>query len=135
MKLTVLRNRKGFTLIEVLVASTLLTVGMLAALEVLVLSMQQNLNNLARDESVRIAEQKMDELRNSSFVSLTGCSSGAPCSSSVTRRFKNTNRTFNMRWIYTALSSTSVAVQVVVTWNIRGKDYSHSVTSVISTGV
>jgi type IV pilus assembly protein PilV len=133
--LRVLRNRKGFTLIEVLVASTLLTVGMLAALEVLVLSMQQNLNNLARDESVRIAEQKMNELRNSSFVSLTGCSSATPCSSSVTRKFKNVDRTFNMRWIYTSLSSTSVSVQVVVTWNIRGKDYSHSVTSVISIGV
>jgi type IV pilus assembly protein PilV len=129
-----MHNKKGFTLIEVLVAATLLTVGMLGALEVLVLSMQQNLNNLARDESVRIAEQKMNELKNSSFSALTGCTASTPCSSSVTRKFKNVNRAFNVQWIFTTLSSTSVSVQVLVMWNIRGKDYSHSITSVISIG-
>ncbi len=133
--LRVLRNRKGFTLIEVLVASTLLTVGMLGALEVLVLSMQQNLNNLARDEAVRIAEQRMNEIRNSTFSSLTGCPSGAPCSSTMTRRFKNSDRAFTVQWIFSGMSSTSVSAQVIVTWNIRGKNYSHSVTSVISTGI
>jgi type IV pilus assembly protein PilV len=132
--LRVTLNKKGFTLLEVLVATTILTVGMLGALEVLVLSMQQNLNNLARDESVRIAEQRMTELKNSSFSSLTGCTSSVPCSSTVTRKFKNTNRAFNVQWIFTSLSSTSVSVQVLVTWNIRGKDYSHSITSIISVG-
>jgi prepilin-type N-terminal cleavage/methylation domain-containing protein len=132
--LRVMQSKKGFTLIEVLVAATLLTVGMLGALEVLVLSMQQNLNNMARDESVRIAEQKMNELRTTSFGSLTGCTSSTPCSSSVTRKFKNASRAFNVQWIFTTLSSTSVSVQVLVTWNIRGKDYSHSITSVISIG-
>jgi prepilin-type N-terminal cleavage/methylation domain-containing protein len=132
--LRVIQNKKGFTLIEVLVAATLLTIGMLGALEVLVLSMQQNLNNMARDESVRIAEQKMNELRTSSFGSLTGCASSTPCSALVTRKFKNSDRAFNIQWIFTTLSSTSVSVQVLVTWNIRGKDYSHSITSVISIG-
>jgi hypothetical protein len=99
---------------------------MLGVLQAVVLSMQQNLNNLSRDQSVRIAGQRMNELRNSSFASLT---SG---SSTVTWNFKKFERTFNVNWTVTALSTNSVAIQVVVRWTIIGKEYSHSITSVIS---
>lgn len=128
MTIIVRRDNKGFTLIEVLVASIILTIAMLGILETMVLSMQQNLNNYSKNESVRIAEQRMNELRNTSFASL------ASGSSTVTRSFKNFTKNFSVVWNVTALTANSVAIQVVVSWNIRGKSYSHSITSIISRG-
>lgn len=129
MQLTVKLNNKGFTLIEVLVASIILTVSMLGTLQAITFSMQHNLNNYSRDESVRIAEERMNELRDTSFTAL------ASGSSVVTRKYKNVTRTFNVNWTVTSLSTNSFAIQVVVNWTILGKVYSHSVTSIISRGV
>ncbi len=126
---TALRNRKGFTLIEVLVAICILSISMLAILEAVVIAMEHNLNNVSRDESVRIAEAKMNELRNSTFSSLA---SGA---SSVTRNFRNLTRTFNVQWTINNLSANSIAIVVMVTWTHRGIQHTHSITSMVSTDV
>jgi len=123
------RNSKGFTIIEVLVAVCILTISMLAILEAVVIAMEHNLNNISRDESVRIAEAKMNDLRNTAFSSL------ANGSTSVTRNFRNLTRTFNVQWTVSNLSANSIAVQVVVNWSHRGVQRSHSITSVISTDV
>ncbi len=125
---TVKHNNKGFTLTEVLVAITILTIGMLGALEGLLLYTQSNLNNLCRDESVKIAEQKMNELRNISYSSLT---SG---STTVTRKIKNFERTFNVEWGVTAISTNSSSVEVSVSWTIMNKVWNHSVRSIINRG-
>lgn len=128
MQLTVKLDNKGFTLIEVLVASIILTTSMLGTLQAITFSMQHNLNNYSRDESVRIAEERMNELRDTSFTAL------ATGNSVVTRKYKNVTRTFNVNWTVTSLSTNSVAVQVAVSWSILGKVYSHSITSIISRG-
>jgi len=122
------RNNKGFTLTEVLVAITILTIGMLGALEGLLLYTQYNLNNLCRDESIKIAEQKMNELRNISYTSLT---SG---SATVTRKIKNFERTFNVEWSVAAMSGNSSSVEVSVSWKITNKVWNHSVRSIINRG-
>lgn len=128
MRQIVKRNNKGFTLTEVLVAITILTIGMLGALEGLLLYTQYNLNNLCRDESVKIAEQKMNELRNISYISLT---SG---STTVRKKIKNFERDFNIEWSVTAISPNSSSVEVTVKWNIMNKEYSHAVRSIINRG-
>ncbi len=129
MQRIVSRNSKGFTIIEVLVAVCILTISMLAILEAVVIAMEHNLNNISRDESVRIAEAKMNDLRNTAFSSL------ANGSTSVTRNFRNLTRTFNIQWTVSNLSANSIAVQVVVNWSHRGIQHSHSITSVMSTDV
>ncbi|MBP6940572.1 MAG: prepilin-type N-terminal cleavage/methylation domain-containing protein [Syntrophorhabdaceae bacterium] len=129
MQRIVSRNSKGFTIIEVLVAVCILTISMLAILEAVVIAMEHNLNNISRDESVRIAEAKMNDLRNTAFSSL------ANGSTSVTRNFRNLTRTFNVQWTVSNLSANSIAVQVVVNWSHRGVQRSHSITSVMSTDV
>jgi leucyl aminopeptidase (aminopeptidase T) len=101
---------------------------MLGTLQAITFSMQHNLNNYSRDESVRIAEERMNELRDTSFTAL------ATGNSVVTRKYKNVTRTFNVNWTVTSLSTNSVAVQVAVSWSILGKVYSHSITSIISRG-
>lgn len=127
--ITALQNKKGFTLIEVLVAICILSISMLAILEAVVITMEHNLNNVSRDESVRIAEAKMNELRNTAFSTL------ASGSSNVTRNFRNFTRTFNVQWTINNLSANSIAIVVMVTWTHRGIQHTHSVTSMVSTDV
>jgi type IV pilus assembly protein PilV len=128
VQLTVRQDNKGFTLIEVLVASIILTISMLGVLQTITFSMQHNLGNYCRDESVRIAEQRMNELRDTTF---TGLVTG---NAVVTRQYKKLSRTFNVNWTVTALTTNSFAIQVVVSWNIIGKAYNHSITSIVSRG-
>jgi len=121
-------NNKAFTLVEVLIAITILTIGMLGALEGLLLYTQYNINNLCRDESVKIAEQKINELRNTSYSSLT---SGT---TTVRRKIKNFERDFNVEWSVAAISSNSSSVEVNVKWTIMNKEWSHAVRTIINRG-
>jgi len=126
MRIAVNRKSRGFTLIEVLVAICILVIGMLAVLSALVTTMEQNLNNLSMDEAVRIAEQQMNQLRNTSFTGLTN--GNLP----ITRNFRNFTRTFNVVWTVTNLSASSRTIQVVVSWTHKGILHQHNVTSIMS---
>ena len=70
MMRTVKLKSSGFTLVEVLVAIVFLTISMLAVLHALGLSVEHNMTNIVMDEAVRIAEQRMNELRNTPFAGL-----------------------------------------------------------------
>jgi type IV pilus assembly protein PilV len=126
MRITVSQKNRGFTLIEVLVAICILIIGMLGVLSALVMTMEQNLDNLSMDEAVRIAEETMNGLRNSSFATLTNGNSA------VTRNFRNFSRTFNVVWTVTNLSAYSRTIEVVVSWTHKGILHQHSVTSIRS---
>lgn len=129
MRLTAGFNKKGFTFIEVLVALAILMIAMLGILEAMVMAMQQNLETYSRDESVRIAEEAMNQLRNTSFDTL------ASDNYNVTRNHKQYTRTFNVVRTITPLSTNSASVQLQVTWTINRKVHTHSITSIISQGI
>lgn len=61
------KRQSGFTLIEVMVAMLLLSIGMLMLLPMMVVSMQSN--NLARGftDSSMLIKQKMEDLKNMSI--------------------------------------------------------------------
>ncbi len=122
-------NRKGFTLIEVLVALVVLSVTMLGILEAMAMAMQQNLEIYCRDESVRIAEQDMNEVRNTSFAGIGNLQYN------VSRTYKQYQRTFRVARTVVALSGNSYSVQLQVSWTINGKDHTHNVTSIVSRGI
>ncbi len=128
MKPTARSGRKGFTLVEVLVSMVVLSIAMLAVLQAMAMAMQHNLELYCRDEAVRIAEQTMNELRNSPFTAIAGGESN------VTRTYKQHIRTFRVVKTITALSANSYSVQLEVYWGINAKGHSHYVTSIISRG-
>ena len=59
-----LQNKRGMTLIEVLIALLLLMVVALAVMQTAMVGMNANLQNSLRDGAVNIADQRMDELRS-----------------------------------------------------------------------
>ena len=126
MKAIVQRNKKGFTLIETLIAVSILTIAMLAILNTIVISFQYGMRNSIRNEAIKMAEKKMNELRNTAFSSL------ASSSSSETRTFRNLTVTYTQQWTVSVLSANSTAIDVSVSWTYMGQSYSHSTASIVS---
>lgn len=125
MRITVRKRNNGFTLVEVLVALLILTLSMLAIFEGLVLLSHINLQNLLRDEAVRIAEEKINSLRNSNFSETQGAHV-------VSRRVKNFTKDFTVSWRLEPISTAASALKVDVKWVLTGKEYTHSVVSIVS---
>lgn len=126
MKAIVQQNKKGFTLIETLIAVSILTIAMLAILNTIVISFQYGMRNSIRNEAVKMAEKKMNELRNTAFISL------ASSSSTEARTFRNLTVTYTQQWTVSVLSANSTAIDVSVSWTYMGQSYSHSTASIVS---
>ena len=60
LPLIVLRNNSGFTLIEVMIAFLITTIGLLALANVAVMTIDTNMGNMMRDEATRIAGERMN---------------------------------------------------------------------------
>lgn len=73
-----IRNQKGFTLLEMLVAGAILTVGLLGIASMMISSMQGN--NYARRVSIatNLAQQRIEEMKNIPFKNLF-CGPGSDC--------------------------------------------------------
>jgi Tfp pilus assembly protein PilV len=124
------RRDKGFTLVEAMVAMLILFISMMALLWALTMAVEHNLQNQMTDEAVRIAEDRMNTLRGMAFASL------ADGNGAVTRNFRSFAIVFTVRWTVQNFSaSNSRALRVVVTWNWKGMNHQHSMTSIVSTDV
>lgn len=64
MKIELLKNRQGFSLIEVIVAMAILTFGLLAVGLMQIGAMKGNVNATGRSSGVSVAQSVMDDLRS-----------------------------------------------------------------------
>jgi hypothetical protein len=95
-------------------------------LNTIVISFQYGMRNSIRNEAIKMAEKKMNELRNTTFSSL------ASSTSTETRTFRNLTVTYTQQWTVSVLSTTSTAIDVAVSWTYMGKPYTHSTASIVS---
>lgn len=52
-------NKRGFTLVEMMIAMVIIMVGLLGLVQAVLLSIDSNMKNLFRDEAVRISQQAL----------------------------------------------------------------------------
>ncbi len=133
MKLIVHSNKKGFTLIELLVAMLVMSIGLMAMLDGITNYIRINMENQMRHEAMRIGESAMETLRNSDFSQVKGGT--ATITSPETRRIRNFDISYTITWTPTSISSSSVAIQVAVTWVFKNITHRHDAASVISTDI
>ncbi len=122
-------NRRGFTLIEVMVSIIILMVGLLGMFQAINLALDKNLENQLRQKGVAVAEQELNDLKGRTFNNITGNTSGfvSVASGAV---FKNISVQRQINDLATTDSKTK-QVSIRVWWNYRGKPYEHQTASAI----
>lgn len=116
----------GFTLVEVMVAILILTVGLLGLLKVSILASEQNLRNAFRTEAVQISEERLLSRRVQLFDNITG----GLKSEQVASRLRGFTMNYTVERSHTDLSTDSKQMITTVRWSYKNTPYSHEVRSV-----
>jgi prepilin-type N-terminal cleavage/methylation domain-containing protein len=132
MRTIALKDKKGFSLVEILISLVLLLIVFLALTQTAMVSIDSNMTNILRDEAVSIAEMSMNEARNIPFDNL------ADSNDTVNRNFRNiANFQYNVSRIITPLGSNNKQIDITVTWDWKnrtvanGNPYSHSISTIM----
>lgn len=123
-------NKKGLTLVEVLIALIITLVLFLALMQSALLSTSVNVKNLIRNEAVLIANMRMTELRCGPFDNLTA---GTVIEPEITRDFRNFTISFTPTVTITdlpAANPTAKQLQVSITWTFKNETNTHSITTI-----
>ncbi|MEW6713990.1 MAG: type II secretion system protein [Nitrospirota bacterium] len=124
MPQTVFKDKKGLTLVEVLISLLVTLILFLALMQSVLLSVNMNNRNQLRDEAVNVAEERMRELRSLDFdnADLADTGGAAVADGTVTRNFRNftTPFTFNRTRAIDNLGAGVMTIAVTVSYmNIR----------------
>lgn len=120
-------NNKGTSLIEILLSIVLVAVVFSALVTSSTLVMNQNVENLMRNEAVSIAEDKMSQARSLPFTALI---SGP--TDTVSRDFRGiTNFEFVTLMTVTDIDVKNRMVTIAVTWIKKGVTYRHNISTVV----
>lgn len=143
----ILQDKRGLSLIEVVVSLMILMVVMLGLGQTILVSISNNMINLFRNEAVNIADSRLngvlvdtttkahDGLRNMPYATLAALVS--PDVFSVTRTFRgNASMTYTVTTTLTNISDpggtiTAEKVTITITWTYKNKQYTHDTMTVI----
>jgi prepilin-type N-terminal cleavage/methylation domain-containing protein len=135
-----LLNKRGSSLIELLIAMTILAIVAAALMKSSILVLQKNVQNEMRDEAVHIAEQRMNEIRSGpggfdETISGIGLKAENVALPAVSRTIRNglVSFTVNKNVVEldgVGLSANTKQVTVTVGWLFRGQPNTHAVMSI-----
>lgn len=143
-----MRQSRGFTLIEALVALLLLAIVLLGLAAGLLAAMRHNILNHLRDGAKNLAMECAENVRNSLNLAAgsVACNGGgavevdSPCTDLtkstpelVKRKIRNFVASYRLGWDVKD-GGDVYEVRITVCWSHGGKDYSHSITTLIPRG-
>lgn len=134
-------NKKGLTLIEVMVALVILLIVFLAMMQTIAVAININVKNALRDEAVKIADERVNALKNLSFennanLNATGGSfindvDPNTGTNIITRSFRNFDMPFTSTKRITDINADNKRIELTVTWTWRNETLSHGVLLVL----
>jgi type IV pilus assembly protein PilV len=122
------RNSDGFTLVEFLVATVIIMVGLLALLQSVNISLAHNLANILRNQAVMLADDRMAQEKALPFDSITPGTSSSVVNLNAKGAFKN----YSVVRINTDLTANTRKIEINVVWKHKGTRYIHSASSLVS---
>jgi len=126
------RSNAGFTLIEVMVALLIMMVGMIGLLQAIGITMEHNLRNQLREESVYLGERYLNEIRGMDFATLQPQTSLPTLT--VPSKVRKGAVTYTVERGIAALSTDKLNLLVTVTvkWTFKTVEYQNRVTATLS---
>jgi type IV pilus assembly protein PilV len=121
------------SLLEVMIAAVFLMVVSLALVQTSLLGFQENLRNSLREEAVRIADQKISDLRARAYTKTFTdplLNSGVT-TTTMTRNLRSFQKDFSITTTITDLSTDNKQITVDVGWTYKGPTFSHSTTVIL----
>lgn len=131
-----MKNNGGMTLVEVLVAMTIIFIVFLGMSSAGLVVLDQNIKNSQRDEAVSVAEMKMQEARNTLFSTLDAATDNVPVSiDNVSRRIRGLNVNYGVWRTVNHLDPVNLQVSIRVAWNRiengQTRSYDHTVLTIV----
>jgi type IV pilus assembly protein PilV len=127
-------DNSGFTLIEVLIAMVILTVGLLGLLETINLAISQNLQTQLRNDAVIVADDFMMGARSLPFENIS-CSEcpGTPHRYLVKRQSKSVMKNYSVVKTVTELSADQTKeIALEISWSAKNQRKSHSLSTIVA---
>ena len=131
-----LRNHKGFTLVEIMIAIFILVIALLGLISVTVMVIKGNSFSKTMTTATTLAKDKMEQLKNTSYGSLAGSTDYAKLDSTV-QATQTAESIYTRRWIVSSDPPGSPAagmkkIEVTVTWNWQGTDHNAILTTIVA---
>ena len=136
--MTVLRNDRGMSLLELLIALVILLIVSMALMQTSLLVTSTNMQNALRDEAVAIADQRLSDLRNTQWTQeatdtvLLATSPTGSTETTVTKQFRGINVDYTPKRIVTDINGSTKQVTMVYTWSYKNKQYEHRVSTILT---
>lgn len=113
----IMRQTRGFTIVEVMVAIFILSVGLLAAATMQVSAIRGNQMGNDVTQATFIAQDKLEQLKNSDDISTVADGNDVV-------------GIYNRSWTLTASSGASQIATVTVSWTTGGKNHDVALTTI-----
>ena len=118
-----LQADRGFTLIEVLICTLILTVGMIAIAGLLLVTTQMQIGAREATRSTRLAQDKIDELMKLNFSSDPEVAVGGDLDANVTNYSETPAEGITVRWAVTAGPTNDLRVLTLRVVNLHAMQY------------
>jgi type IV pilus assembly protein PilV len=119
---TLPRGKRGFTLVEMMMAMLVMTVGLLGLLQSINVAYEHNLRNKLREEALLVGEEQMNVLRRSPTASAISFQSVT----TVVRGIAGANKKFTVTRECQPMSSTQ-RLKVTVVWSFKNVSTTHAI--------
>ena len=118
-----LRGEGGFSLVEVLVAMLILTVGMIAIAALLAVTTQMAMGAREGARSTRLAQDKIDELMSMDFATDPAVAIGGDLTQDVANYSETPAGGITLRWAVAAGPTAGLRVLTLRVVNLRSEQY------------